>query len=105
MKLSAITDPVFEVESPDGTVKKLDPWKLSEQLEKPLAKDADGNITETIYDRTRSVFGFPSESEAAKTDPPAFTLSRQMCHEVQVGLAEFISGLDVTKKTLALQRK
>lgn len=116
IKLSAIKDPVFEVELPDGTVRKYDPWELSAKLAKA---DESATDMEDAFERTRQVFGLPTGKEVEEArqrnaepraaDAPApvepYTLSRHACVHLKAELMQFIEGLDESKKLSAATRK
>jgi hypothetical protein len=98
LKLTAITDPKYQIELPSGEVRDIDPWKFSKDVEEYGAKDSS-----STYDAIRKAAGFPTQAEIdahveTPESPKPFTLSMHQCMEIQANILEFIDGLDVSKK-------
>jgi|SRR6185437_6567889 len=97
-KITSAVEPVFEVELPDGSVKKYDPWKVQQDL---FDNQRTSKAGQEHYDGIRKAFGFLVESDAGE----AFTPTRNQCLSLQAELTEFIDTLPVSKKVSSLAQK
>lgn len=99
-KLSAVKEPKFQLETPDGKIHEFDPWEVGEKIDGAI-KLSDG-APAVSFDRVRIAFGFPSQADAdAAPDPKPYTPTRHACIALQAALADFVANLSEVKKLSA----
>ncbi len=94
IKLAEITEPKYQIQLPDGSIKEYDPWLTVEVMR-------EKNIMPMQADEIRAVFGFPKQAEA----DGKFTPTPTMCAEIYADLQAYIESTSAVKKLTGLMQK